>query len=217
MMLWDSVINVFHGSKTLPQPLQDPSSVARGDSSGVFDVDFVSSTVNLPTLRSHLYIMEDNEATIKMLVKGRSPTMAHVPRTHRVDLDWTFELFVQNPDNTHLRFVSTKSQIADMFTKGSFNATEWSQLQTLAAICCSSRIPEQSASVQFLLQLVVPFVRGDSRHSEMQNLDVVSGMMAPSTQPRQPTLLAKFVSWINIKCQCLLLLAGFTTEQLGMR
>ena len=31
---------------------------------------------------------EDNEAVIKMIIEGRSPTMRHVSRTHRVALDW---------------------------------------------------------------------------------------------------------------------------------
>ena len=38
-----------------------------------------------------LYAFEDNEAVIKMIIKGRSPTMRHVPRTHRVTLDWLFD------------------------------------------------------------------------------------------------------------------------------
>ena len=35
-----------------------------------------------------LYVFEDNEAVIKMISTGRSPTMRHVSRTHRVALDW---------------------------------------------------------------------------------------------------------------------------------
>ena len=35
-----------------------------------------------------VYIFEDNEAVIKMTIKGRSPTMRHVSRKHRVALDW---------------------------------------------------------------------------------------------------------------------------------
>ena len=31
---------------------------------------------------------EEAEAVIKMIIKGRSPTMRHVSRTHRVALDW---------------------------------------------------------------------------------------------------------------------------------
>ena len=38
-----------------------------------------------------LCVFEDNEAVIKMIIKGRSPTMRHVSRTHRVALDWLFD------------------------------------------------------------------------------------------------------------------------------
>ena len=37
------------------------------------------------------YVFEDNEAVIKMLITGRSPTMRHVSRTHGVALDWLFD------------------------------------------------------------------------------------------------------------------------------
>ena len=39
---------------------------------------------------AHLTFFGDNEAVIKMITKGRSPTMRHVTRTHRVALDWLF-------------------------------------------------------------------------------------------------------------------------------
>ena len=38
-----------------------------------------------------LHIFEDNAAVIKMIVKGRSPTIMHVSRTLRVALDWLFD------------------------------------------------------------------------------------------------------------------------------
>ena len=38
-----------------------------------------------------LYVFEDNEAVNKMIIKGRSPTMRLVSRTHRVALDWLFD------------------------------------------------------------------------------------------------------------------------------
>ena len=41
-----------------------------------------------PQGKSQLYIFEDNEAVIKMIINGRSPTMRHVSRTDRVALDW---------------------------------------------------------------------------------------------------------------------------------
>ena len=34
---------------------------------------------------------EDNEGVIKIIIKGRSPTMRHAFRTHRVAIDWLFD------------------------------------------------------------------------------------------------------------------------------
>ena len=44
-----------------------------------------------------LYISDENEAVIKMILKGRSPTMRHVSRTHRVALDWLFDRINLDP------------------------------------------------------------------------------------------------------------------------
>ena len=52
------------------------------------NVDQVPSNAHLCEKESQLYIFEDNEAVIKMIIKGRSPSMRHVSRTHRVALDW---------------------------------------------------------------------------------------------------------------------------------
>ena len=57
---------------------------------------------------------EDNAAVIKMIIKGRSPTMRHVSRTHRVALDWLFDGI--NLDSTiQIRYIDTKHQLADIF------------------------------------------------------------------------------------------------------
>ena len=55
------------------------------------DIDFVPSNVQSANREALLYVFEDNEAVIKMIMKGRSPTMRHVSRTHRVALDWLFD------------------------------------------------------------------------------------------------------------------------------
>ena len=65
------------------------------------NVDFVSSNVNSSYQEALLYVFEDNEAVIKMIMKGRSRTMRHVSRTHRVALDWLFDrvnLDTRNPN-----------------------------------------------------------------------------------------------------------------------
>ena len=44
-----------------------------------------------------LHIFEDNEAVVIMIIKGISPTMRHVSRTHRIALDWLFENLSHTP------------------------------------------------------------------------------------------------------------------------
>ena len=56
---------------------------------------------------SSLCIFEDNEAVIKMIIKGRSPTMRHVSRTHRVALDWLFDRVNLDP-KIQIKHVDTK-------------------------------------------------------------------------------------------------------------
>ena len=59
--------------------------------------------------------------------------MRHVARTHRVDLDWLFERLKDDP-GIGLRYVNTKDQIADLFTKGSFSSQTWNTLCKLAQL-----------------------------------------------------------------------------------
>ena len=79
---------------------------------------------------SLLYIFEDNEAVIKMIIKGRSPTMRHVSRTHRVALGWLFDRTHSEP-KIGTKYVDTKNQLADMLTKESFTRNEWNHLLRL--------------------------------------------------------------------------------------
>ena len=44
----------------------------------VKDIDLVPSNVQSANREALLYVFEDNEAVIKMIMKGRSPTMRHV-------------------------------------------------------------------------------------------------------------------------------------------
>ena len=55
------------------------------------NIDSFPSNVQSSRQEALLYVFEDNEAVIKMIIKGRSPTMRHVSRTHRVALDWLFD------------------------------------------------------------------------------------------------------------------------------
>ena len=90
----------------------------------------VPSNVQSASREALLYVFEDNEAVIKMIMKGRSPTMRHVARTHRVALDWLFDRINLDP-KIQIKYIDTKNQLADILTKGNFTRDEWNHLLTL--------------------------------------------------------------------------------------
>ena len=65
-----------------------------------------------------------NEAVIKMIIKGISPTMRHVSRTHRVDR-------INLDSKIQIKYIDTKNQLADILTKGNFTRDEWNHLLNL--------------------------------------------------------------------------------------
>ena len=52
------------------------------------NIDHVPSSGTHSGSNAMLYVFEDNDAEIKMIIKGPSLTMRHVSRTHRVALIW---------------------------------------------------------------------------------------------------------------------------------
>ena len=96
-------------------------------------VDETIHSVPIALGRAKLYIFEDNEAVIKMVAKGRSPTLQYMCRTQRIDIDWLWER-LRNEPGVCLRYVNTLRQIADMFTKGLFSKAQWFALLELARI-----------------------------------------------------------------------------------
>ena len=89
-------------------------------------------TSNLLIREALLYVFEDNEAAIKMITKGKSPTMRHVSRTHRDALDWLFDRI--NLDSIQIKYIDTENQLADILTKGNFTRDEWNHLLCLFTI-----------------------------------------------------------------------------------
>ena len=75
---------------------------------------------------------EDNEAVIKMILKGRSRTMGHVSRTHRVALDWMFDR-INLDSKIQIKYIDTKNQLADILTN------EISHVMS-GIICCACSI-----------------------------------------------------------------------------
>ena len=94
------------------------------------NVDFVPSNVQFSHQEALLNVFEGIEAVIKMIFKGRSPTMRHVSRTHRVALDWLFDRINLDP-KIQIKYIGTKNQLAGILTKGSFTRDEWNHLLCL--------------------------------------------------------------------------------------
>ena len=94
------------------------------------DIDAVPSNVQSARQEALLYVFEDNEAVIKMIIKGRSPTMRHVSRTHRVALDWLFDR-INLDSKIQIKYIDTNNQLADILTKGNFTRDEWNHLWNL--------------------------------------------------------------------------------------
>ena len=91
--LWDLIVSVFRSVSQISDRTgqlvngvkKHPKS--QGKINVMKNIDSVPSNVQSSRQETLLYVFEDNEAVIKMIIKGRSPTMRHVSRTHRVALD----------------------------------------------------------------------------------------------------------------------------------
>ena len=94
------------------------------------NVDFIPSNVQSSHQEALLYVFEDNVAVIKMIINGRSPTMRHVSRSHRVALDWLFDR-INLDTKIQIKFIDTQNKLADMLTKGNFTRDEWNHLLCL--------------------------------------------------------------------------------------
>ena len=136
--LWDLIVAVLHGNKyqsnqergnpctnlvrAAPHKLQMRKKF-HGQNDDLDNIDFISSNVHSSRQEALLYVFEDNEAVIKIIIKGRSPTMRHVSRTHRVALHCLMESF-----GPQIKYIDTKNQPADILTEGNFTRDERNHL-----------------------------------------------------------------------------------------
>jgi len=100
--------------------------------SELFDPAKYFAYTRRPEQKTCLLIAEDNEAVIKLVKKARSMALRHLPRTHRIDLHWLFE--VCSHPRVRMRYVNTKQQAADMMTKSINNPATWNHLLELCQI-----------------------------------------------------------------------------------
>ena len=123
--LWDLIVSVLgNASRGSDRSGQSDNDVHKRHKSQrkidvVKDIDSVPSNVQSARQEALLYVFEDNGAVIKMIIKGRSPTMRHVSRTHRVALDWLFDR-INLDSKIQIKYIDTKNKLGDILTKGNF-------------------------------------------------------------------------------------------------
>ena len=128
--------------------------------------DYFSPNVKSSQLCAMLHIFEENEAVIRMIIKGRSPTMRHVSRTQRVALDSFFDRINLGPKKPN-QYVDTKHQLADILTKGKFTRDEWNNLLYLfnishfSSLCCAQNFSLTSSTRTMAKRM--PEQEGDNR------------------------------------------------------
>ena len=118
--LWDLIVFVLGKIQTpdrTGQPVVNcdkdhgPNKRSQGMINVLRNIDCVPSNVQFSHQEALLYVFEDNEAVIKMITKGRSLTMRHVSRTHRVALDGLFDRINLDP-KIQIKYIDTKNQLA---------------------------------------------------------------------------------------------------------
>ena len=76
----------------------------------------MSPQTHIPQGKSQLCIFDDKEPVIKIIIRGRSPTMRHVSRSNRGAIDLLFDRINVDSRN-QMKYVDNKNQFADVFTK----------------------------------------------------------------------------------------------------
>ena len=168
--LWDLIVsvlgNVSRVSDRSGKPANDVHKRHKSQKNidVMKDIDSVPSNVQSARQEALLYVFEDNEAVIKMIIKGRSPTMRHVSRTHRVALDWLFDR-INLDSKIQIKYIDTKNQLADNLTKGNYTRDEWNHLLSFLTLAISV--------LQFaLLQWRSEFNKNQEKNESQKNLDL---------------------------------------------
>ena len=219
--LWDLIVAVLHGNtnqsnqtrrdlctkerevRAVPHTLQKRKK-SHGMIDDLHNVDFIPSNVHSSRQEASLYVFEDNEAVIKMIIKGRSPTMRHVTRTHRVALDWLFDRINLDP-KIQIKHIDTEDRFADILTKGNFTCVEWIHLLCLFNIShfsssdCSevmSKRTQKDAGEEKVTAKSKPMMNLVSRCS-VRNPDVLASIASESPGKTRYESQILLSSWIE--------------------
>ena len=97
-----------------------------------------------------MIILEDNDAVISAVIKGRSTALRHVSRTQRIALDWLLERLREDSSMT-LRYVKTQDQNTDFLTKVSFSSPQWDHLLKLNGLYPRLPSVKQNSSMNWVV------------------------------------------------------------------
>ena len=86
--------------------------------------------------------MEDNQATIKVVLKGYSPKLRSLVRTQRVNLSSIKEVF--DSGDAKIEYVKTDKQAADVFTKA-LDPAKWQNAMDLLGLIDPAGQAQRSA------------------------------------------------------------------------
>ena len=168
--LWDLMVSVFGSVSQISDRTGRPVNVdvkrnqkSQGKINVMENIDFVPSNVQSSRQEALLYLFEDNEAVIKMIIKGRSPTMRHVPRTHRVALDWLIELIWTPKSKSNTSTPKTNSL--------TFQPKEILQVMS-RVICCACSILAISVLQVALIQWRSDLNKIQEKSESQQNRDL---------------------------------------------
>ena len=168
--LWDLIVSVFGNTSHISErtdKLVNGKNKSHNKIDAMQDIDSVPSNVQSSRQEALLYVFEDNEAVIKMIIKGRrSPTMRHVSRTHRVALDWLFDR-INLDSKIQIKYIDTKNQLADILTKGNFTRDEWNHLLILFNLTLAISVPQFA-----LLQWRSEFNKNQEKNESQPNRDL---------------------------------------------
>ena len=147
--LWDVVIEVLRSPNNTQTPIKSvsghryqteecsrsPSKVKPKGHRGVQRFSQLNHVIANAHSQweSRLHVFEGNLAVIKMIIKGRRPTMRFVSGTRRVAVGCLFDRIDMYP-RIHIKYVDTRNQLEDMITKGRCTRDEWNHLLHLLNI-----------------------------------------------------------------------------------
>ena len=125
--MFDAILDVMSPANGKEPGYIKSPNVGKRKETSIWKVDYVGPLGYCAPKRAKMIILEDNDAVIATVIKGRSTTLRHCSRTQRIAMDWLLER-LREDNSTTLRYVPTRHQSADILTKASFVAPQWGHL-----------------------------------------------------------------------------------------